>query len=71
MEKNWKDLFLISLAQWNLPIQLLNENEYHVNGAIQENFRLFKEIYNNLLKLSLDLNEYNYFKMIVFLKNGK
>jgi hypothetical protein len=67
LEKNWKDLFIIFLAQWNIPIHLLSENDEPI---LFENFLVFKQIYTNLLKLSLDFNEYDYFKMIILLKNG-
>ena len=68
MENNWKDLFLVCLTQWNIPIHLLSEND---DPILIENFQVFKKIYNNLLKLSLDFNEYDYFKLIILLKNGK
>ena len=56
------------MAQWNIPIHLLNEYD---NRVVIENFQSFKEIYKNLLKLSLDFNEYDYFKMIVLSKLGR
>lgn len=73
---------MISLAQWNIPINFIDESELssfldqsnqNHNSESEEiisNFKLLKNAYICLMQLSLDTCEYNHLKMLALLRNG-
>ena len=82
LEKNWKDLFIISLAQWLVPVHLIDDKDLlvsvqktaksgHSLESVLDNYRMTRDIFAKLLHLNLDPTELEYFKMIVLLRNGK
>ena len=85
MENNWKDLFIISLVQWMVPIHLIDDKEIaltieratknnEINGDEQieclENFKLIKEMVMKLISLNLDQNEIEHFKLLALMRYG-
>nr|ASL70599.1 nuclear receptor [Brachionus koreanus] len=84
IEKNWKDLFVIKLIQWSVPIhslkdqdivsifELIREQEKNLNQIDQskclENFNLVKYYYTLIVKLALDTNDYELLKNMLLLR---
>lgn len=85
IEKNWKDLFIVNLVQWMVPIHLISDkdilstferiNRQQLDSQDQseclENFKLIKEIVFKLINLNLDSNELDHFKILFLLRTGK
>ena len=83
LEMNWKELFVISLLEWSLPINLIYEKDlikiFHQNiknpsqrqlKMFIENFKNFKDKFCKLLNISIDITEYHFLKAFIMFKNG-
>nr|ASL70488.1 nuclear receptor [Brachionus rotundiformis] len=84
IEKNWKDLFVIKLIQWSVPIHLLRdqdltsifevilEQDKHLNkldeSKCMENFSMVKYYYTVINKLALETNHYELLKILLLLR---
>lgn len=86
IEKNWKDLFIIKLIQWSVPIhslkdqdvdsifQAMSEQNKEFNQIDQsdslENFNLVKYYYTLITKLDLNPNDFELLKTLLLLRIG-
>lgn len=86
METNWKDLFLLSLAQWKIPVDSISDEDLlQLIGTISaqrpnrlerdhdfyvKNFKGIQDIFKRLLELNLNSIEMEFFKIILLLRNG-
>ena len=87
IEKNWKDLFVIFLVQWIVPIHLIEDKQFilafqqkkiendknfmkfHHNQYLSE-FILLKKIFENMIALGLDANEFEFLKTLTYTRTG-
>ena len=71
---------MVSLLQWSCPIGMINEDEVrillsqtHPNEVVDdclESLHRFKDKFNKLASLGLDLNEFQYLKTAILFKNS-
>lgn len=82
LEKNWKNVFIISLAYFNVDLSLLDEKEVvksleqrsvKLDEKIKhmESFQAFRESVAQLAACGLDEFEYSLLKLIAFCRIGK
>lgn len=87
IENNWKDLFLLSLAQWKIPVNSISDEDLlqtietisaqrpnrleREHDFYVENFKGIQDIFKRLLELNLNSIEMEFFKIILLLRNGK
>nr|ASL70566.1 nuclear receptor [Brachionus plicatilis] len=84
IEKNWKDLFVVKLIQWSVPIhslkdhdvaliiEMISEQDKTLNQLDQskclENFNLVKYYYTVVNKLALEINDFELLKILLLLR---
>lgn len=82
MGNNWKNLFVLCLVQWMVPVHFVAEtdvieaiqvvNKYEkCHDELISAFKLIQETYVKLTDLNLDPVELEVFKLIVLLRIGK
>ena len=86
MESNWKDLFVISLIQWKVPINMITESDAvqtiemisrqsqnsleYGHSHYVESFKLIQSMFTKLSEFNLDSIELEFLKLILLLRNG-
>jgi hypothetical protein len=86
MQNNWKDLFILSLAQWLVPVDSISAADLlktignisaqktngleHSQDFYVENFKVIQDLFKKLLELNLNSVEMEFFKIIILLRNG-
>ena len=81
LEESWKDVFLLSLAQWNIPLEVQNILECaRINqdklpsdkmASLFADIRNIRELVGRLRSMHVDTSEYACLKAIVLFKAGK
>ena len=81
---NWKDVFILFLVQWKVPVHLISHSElisvferqdFNLSFLKKDEFlksvELIKEIFLTLYYLNMNNQELELFKMLVLLRSGK
>lgn len=81
LEESWSDLFILSAAQWSLPIDIgtlaasassAGENNGTERASqIVGQLRCLQDVLSRFTSLRVDATEYACLKAIVLFKNGK
>ncbi len=81
MEESWRDLFLLSLAQWDVPLDVHNILECanmtqdslpsEKMAAILSDIRYIRDLVTRFKELTVDRTEYACMKAVVLFRPGQ
>lgn len=81
---NWKDLFILNLVQWLIPLHTVDDKEVlqtveaisSTSDDLDSDFMInsfigIKSIFVKLIQLNLDVTEFELFKLTILMRYGK
>ncbi|XP_074662793.1 nuclear receptor subfamily 2 group E member 1-like [Tubulanus polymorphus] len=78
LEESWRDLFILSLAQWRVPLEVqsildcANVSREHIGSEKMATFlsdiRYIKDVVSRLLQFNVDITEYACLKAIIIFR---